>query len=473
MTTWNFDKIISDWTGGYISGNNITYKGDMRMCVNTSNLKNGNKNYCVFLHKKNNKKNRLDETFIERSKFNSDEDQIKKREEIKLKYLKRIAIIKNQYRYVIYKGYECIEMKLNKGKSVLIEKLDLDKIKNYCWCLSSNNKYAISNIKEIGQNQYLQKILYPNVIEIIKFKDGNSLNCLRSNLLNSGKTKTIVTPEIIEFNKKVTKDYLSYLKRQRVKQRELYTHDDRFKFDKIVSKWYMSYYNLKIRIKENQIQFLVPFEHKYRIIDRIEFDKNNKKYKIEEAKKLKKVLLEKYDINVNNPYRYVIFNGTNCIEMKLVGKCSNPFPISVIFDIKHLDWIKDYKWRPSKTGQMWRAVDTITKKYMHRLIVDEIWKKVDHIDGYEINNLESNLRDGTENNMLNQRLNSRNKTGINGIHWDISQNRYRFKWYIDNKEYETQFPAGMWGSVENAFCAAIAFKVKKDDELGNTNGIRI
>lgn len=470
---WHFDIVKSDWIGGHISNRNRRYKSNIRMCVNSTKLKNGTCNYRVFLHKNGDRKKRLEETFIERSKFDSDEEQLTKRDEVKLEYLKRICHTNNCHRIVVYKGHDCIEMKLDKGKSVLIEKDNLDAVNKYCWCTSSNDRYAIRTDKKLGKIQYLHKYLYSDPDVIITFKDDNPLNCLKSNILDSGKKKTIVTPEIIKYNHKITTEYLNYLKRQRAIQRELYTVDGRFKFDEVLSKWYMSYDGLKIINRNNQMQFWIPFNNKYKIFEKIEFDEKNKKQKIEEAKKLKKLLLSNYDCSVNNPYRYVIFNGIKCVEMELVGNTLTPHPISVIFDIKHLNWIKEHKWRPNKSGQLWRAVDTKNKKYMHRLIVDEKWEKVDHIDGYEINNLESNLRDGTKNNMLNQRLNSRNKTGINGVHWDVSQNRYRFKWFINGTECETQFPAGIWRSVENAFCAAVAFKVKKDKELGNTNGIRL
>jgi len=51
---------------------------------------------------------------------------------------------------------------------------------------------------------------------------------------------------------------------------------------------------------------------------------------------------------------------------------------------------------------------------------------IDHIDGDGINNKIVNLRDGTGGvNERNAKMNSNNKTGVNGVNWDKKKEKYK------------------------------------------------
>jgi hypothetical protein len=80
-----------------------------------------------------------------------------------------------------------------------------------------------------------------------------------------------------------------------------------------------------------------------------------------------------------------------------------------------------------------------TRYYAHRLI----WLmkfgewpsgEIDHIDGNRSNNRIENLRCVTKSgNMRNQKRNSRNNSGIPGVGWDRSRNKWRVQIYVKGK----------------------------------------
>jgi hypothetical protein len=99
------------------------------------------------------------------------------------------------------------------------------------------------------------------------------------------------------------------------------------------------------------------------------------------------------------------------------------------------------RWNTRYAGQpAFTAVDT--HGYRHGAIFGRlhlahrvIWKMVtgqdapddiDHDDGNRRNNRWSNLKDRTrQQNACNQRLRSTNKSGVNGVHWDKAQQKWR------------------------------------------------
>jgi hypothetical protein len=340
-----------------------------------------------------------------------------------MKYGQKYGLLKNEYRKVVYKGIECYEMKLNNNYSMLIDVKDIDNVKKYIWTINlrkNNSRGVVRRIIKNGKtnNQYLTRFLFEDNIDIVQFVDNNSLNFIRSNIKNSGKEFTLVSNNIVNNNKLDKKKYDIKLEKLRDDRNKIYDKDGNFKLQK-VGNWHGG---------------------------------NDK---------------------INYIYRKVIFNNIKCIEIEL-----NNGKTTLIDDNNDiLKKVLKYKWVSNKISDtLFRAICHIDNNiiYMHRLLTDNKWQIVDHIDGNSLNNLLSNLRDGSNGlNSKNRKLLSTNTTGYNGISWDKTQERYRFRWRKNNIEHMKVFHVKTWGNKEKALATAISFKEEKDKEFGNENGIRL
>jgi len=471
MTTWNFDEVSNTWNGGHLPAK---CGGKIKFIM--KNLKTQKKlEIRVFdVTSPNKKKTVLQQENIWSSDYKTDQEFMAIVDKKKHEIYNQFSLSLNTYRSVVYKGEKAIEVKLPRGLSMLVESADLDKITPYIWNVTVVNKgkqYHVGRALPGRKRQYLSKYLYGYIGDIIQFKDGNTLNFLRSNIIDSGKEQTYVSTDIIIKNKAIYDKFMTNLNQQRNKHRQKYDCNDNFILDKIISNWYCGHIRSTIHTnRDNIIVKLIDRSGKKLSTKKFPFTNTvgNTKYDVlVKAEKYKEGMCLKYmNKLVINPYRYVVFNNQKCIEMKLTkGK-------AVIFDEHNLAKVTSFKWCANPAGNLWRAMRHCDNKYMHRILTNNKWKKVDHIDGCELNNLESNLRDGTHINQLNQKLNKNNTTGINGISWDPAQQRYRYRWFKDNVEHMKAFPAQIWKSEENALAAAVAFKVGKDKEHGNNNGIR-
>lgn len=120
--------------------------------------------------------------------------------------------------------------------------------------------------------------------------------------------------------------------------------------------------------------------------------------------------------------------GVNDIRIEgevVIGFTSNTHKEFYV-DLKNLDKIKKYCWYEKKNGNMSRllAKDTETGKTisMHGLLG---FKHCDHEDRNELNNLEDNLRPAScSQNSMNRTLRCDNKSGVIGVYWDETQNRW-------------------------------------------------
>ena len=480
IVNWSFRSIDSDWTGGHVPSKNPKFESHIR--IKTSNTKmKGVQTFWIYKYDDRNPKEKIDYIRFNIKKFKSEEEYNKKVNEIKYKYYQSTGSLFNMYRYVtLSNNKSCVEIQLNNGFTMLIENKHLDKVKKYNWTTNmKNNRSGNKSVsvlrtfkdKNTGKNdrEYLTDFLYPD-IGIKSFKDNTSLNFLEDNVLASGKTKTVVKSSIKINNSKINQEYLRIINETREKRDKIYHRNGNFKFDKILSHWFGDYTNLCIKISDNTINLSIQNKNGYiKPLESIEYNNDNETQILNKVKNLKKLLQTKYHKpHFNNYYRYVIFNEQQCLEMKLTKG------ITTIFDKKHLRKINEYKWRSNPHGNGYRVISNdISNTYLHQYITNNVWVKVDHIDGNPRNNLDSNLRDGQYINDYNRKLQSNNTSGINGIGWDESQNRWRVRYRINKKEKMKGFPAKLFGSKQNALEAAVAFKVSIDKELGNTNGIRV
>ncbi len=134
---------------------------------------------------------------------------------------------------------------------------------------------------------------------------------------------------------------------------------------------------------------------------------------------------------------------------------------NAIIDEEDFELVSKYKWHASLKRQRFVAANTPWKKtiiYMHRLIMNApTGMVVDHINGDSLDNRKSNLRICTngENSRNRTRLNSRNLSGVNGVHW--SKNKKRWEVQIrDNGKTKT---------IGRFSCLGIAIKQRKNAEI--------
>ena len=89
--------------------------------------------------------------------------------------------------------------------------------------------------------------------------------------------------------------------------------------------------------------------------------------------------------------------------------------------------IKYWKWQVTKNRNHIYVQKRINNKlvYLHRLILNFPKGYVDHINHDTLDNRKSNLRIATNSdNLRNGNLRINNKTGINGVYFDKSRNKY-------------------------------------------------
>jgi len=109
--------------------------------------------------------------------------------------------------------------------------------------------------------------------------------------------------------------------------------------------------------------------------------------------------------------------------------------VNAIIDSDDYDKIKDYKWSCSKLGYVSSVINSykpgqkrnkIQKTiYLHKLIMGESSKFIDHIDGNSLNNRKSNLRFCTQmENSRNQSIKSNNTSGYKGVSWSKSMRKW-------------------------------------------------
>ncbi|WP_129598445.1 HNH endonuclease [Anaerophilus nitritogenes] len=131
-------------------------------------------------------------------------------------------------------------------------------------------------------------------------------------------------------------------------------------------------------------------------------------------------------MSVENIYKD-LENGTTEIEIiNLKGE-----HIITKFNTKHLNNVKKYKWYYNKNlGEGYvHGYNSFTgeRAYLHRIVmgVENDEDVVDHINRNTLDNRDMNLRIVTsQDNARNRRISIRNSTGVNGVSWDNTYQKY-------------------------------------------------
>lgn len=125
-----------------------------------------------------------------------------------------------------------------------------------------------------------------------------------------------------------------------------------------------------------------------------------------------------------------------------VGYCSNTNS-EFYFDLEDYDIIKDYCWceviDKDNGYRELRSHDSVTNKdvRMHQLFG---FSNYDHIDRNPLNNRRSNLRKATmQDNNRNRGIFKNNTSGVMGVDWHKSANKWRVRINVDNNRIELGF----------------------------------
>ena len=131
------------------------------------------------------------------------------------------------------------------------------------------------------------------------------------------------------------------------------------------------------------------------------------------------------------------------------------------------DWelVSKHKWRVGIKRVKVEAVQTNVKRngkwtglYLHQLIMGPVppgYANIDHIDRNPLNNCRTNLRFATQREQnINQGLNNRNTSGVKGVSWDKTRNKWKVQ--IDRKY------GGLYTSFEKACEARVQAENSRD-----------
>ena len=104
------------------------------------------------------------------------------------------------------------------------------------------------------------------------------------------------------------------------------------------------------------------------------------------------------------------------------------------FDIEDYDLIKNYCWYIGKNGYV--KTNKSGASFMHSLLRPDLMR-VDHIKTErKFDNRKSNLRDATASqNGMNSRLSINNTSGVTGVSWDKSKNKWNAYIMINRKRH--------------------------------------
>jgi len=137
-----------------------------------------------------------------------------------------------------------------------------------------------------------------------------------------------------------------------------------------------------------------------------------------------------------------------------------------VVDDHWFDYLNQWSWQAAFEHGHWYAVRTenTPKKRifrMHRVIMNTPRGIVtDHKDGDGLNNVESNLRNCTnKQNIQNQKISKRNTTGYKGVSWQ----KRTSKWVAQISINGRQSYIGLYAKIEDA---AQAYDEKAREQFG-------
>ena len=133
-------------------------------------------------------------------------------------------------------------------------------------------------------------------------------------------------------------------------------------------------------------------------------------------------------------------------------------------------YVKGYRFRMNNNGYVMysSAKDGLHNKKLHRVIMDcPEGMMIDHIDHNPLNNCRSNLRICTQQqNCMNRGKTERNKSGVIGVYWFKSSEKWRARINLNNKDIYL----GLFDSLEEASKARKEAEIKYYGDYRNKDG---
>lgn len=128
-----------------------------------------------------------------------------------------------------------------------------------------------------------------------------------------------------------------------------------------------------------------------------------------------------------------------------------------IVDDEDFEELNKFSWHASASGYAVRKIGN-ENIHMHRLInKTPCGLQTDHINRNRTDNRKKNLRTVTnQQNSFNKKTYKNNKSGINGIHWDKSRNRWKAFITFNGK----MINIGRYKKIEDALSARIEAEKK-------------
>jgi len=142
----------------------------------------------------------------------------------------------------------------------------------------------------------------------------------------------------------------------------------------------------------------------------------------------------------------------------------------VYFDIEDFDKIKNYKWHINKTYNTYRVWAQIKRKtmYMHKIILNNEIKDIDHINGNGLDNRKCNLRACNKSqNGMNRGAPSSNTSGYKGVYYKKRDKKWVAFISVNGKHYNG-------GSFKDINMAAVKYNemaIKYHGEYARLNEV--
>lgn len=135
-----------------------------------------------------------------------------------------------------------------------------------------------------------------------------------------------------------------------------------------------------------------------------------------------------------------------------------------IIDLDDVDKAKDIKWCMTHNGYV---SNRHSKQLLHRLVMncpDDM--VIDHINHNRLDNRKSNLRVCTQHqNNINKSFMSNNTSGVIGVHWNKSNNKWRSRIKYNGR----QIHLGYFNTKEEAIQARINAEIEYFGEYRNND----
>lgn len=142
------------------------------------------------------------------------------------------------------------------------------------------------------------------------------------------------------------------------------------------------------------------------------------------------------------------------------------------FDKEDYELIKDYCWWINDSGYVVTSLNNNKKIRMHRLIMGDVDKniRIDHINHNTLDNRKCNLREVTNaENLRNGKLRKTNKSGVVGVFFDKTRNKWIASITVDYKNIYL----GRYDCIEDAIKARKEAEEKYFGEYSYDNSMEL